>query len=91
MSNVRSGREIDSALRRKGFRRERDGKHVHYFFVENPMVVTHMSHGMMGSSIDANLMSRMARQLHLSRKQFLNFIDCLLDAASYRVILLEQR
>ena len=87
MSNVRSGREIDSALRKKGFRRERDGKHIHYFFEENPMIVTHMSHGMMGSSIDANLMSRMARQLHLSRGQFLDFIDCLLDQSGYRIIL----
>jgi hypothetical protein len=34
MPNTRSGRDIDSALVRKGFQRFRDGDHVRYRFYE---------------------------------------------------------
>ena len=85
MSSVRTGREIDGALRKKGFQRELDGKHIRYFF--NERIFTHISHGMMGESIGAPLIAQMARQLHLSKKQFLDMIDCSLEEAGYREIL----
>ena len=49
--------------------------------------MTLMSHGMMGSSLSADLISRMARQLQLTKKQFLDLIDCTLDEEGYRAIL----
>jgi hypothetical protein len=39
------------------------------------------------STIDVNILSLMARQLHLTKKQFLDLIDCPLDEAGYRGIL----
>ena len=32
MGNARTGRDIDAALRKKGFRRDLDGKHIWYYF-----------------------------------------------------------
>ncbi len=87
MGSVRSGRVIDAALRKKGFRRELVGKHIHYFFNGNSQIVTHMSHGMMGSTLSAKLIADMSHQLHLTKSQFLDLIDCSLDEAGYREIL----
>jgi len=46
-----------------------------------------ISHGMGGSSLSAKLIGNMARQLHLTKKQFLALIDCPLDEEGYRAIL----
>ena len=45
---------------------------------------------MMGSTIDVNILSKMAKQLHLSKKQFLELIDCPLDENGYRQILRDE-
>ncbi len=94
MSNVRSGRVIDAALRKKGFRREMDGKHIWYHFSKSngkdSDVKVMMSHGMMGSTLSAKLISDMAKQLRLTKSQFLAFIDCTLDEKGYREILEKQ-
>ena len=66
MGSTRTGRQIDAALQKKGFLRKLDGKHVHYFF--NARIFTHMSHGVMGHALSVNLISRMARQLRLTKK-----------------------
>ena len=91
MSSVRSARDIDRALRRKGFRREMDGKHIHYFFSESDGtksgIFTLMSHGMGATTIGNPLISLMASQLHLTKRQFLDLIDCTLDEEGYRNIL----
>ena len=86
MGRVRKGRDIDAALCKKGFRLETDGDHVCYF-LRGSNVKTKVSHGAMGDTIGTNLISRMARQLHLTKQQFLNLIDCPLDEENYRSIL----
>ena len=94
MSNARSAREIDKALRKKGFRREMDGKHIHYFFPASngakSGISTLMSHGMGSSAIGDSLLSLMSRQLHLDKTRFLDFIDCTVSEEDYRTILREQ-
>jgi len=42
---------------------------------------------MLGSTLCAKLISLMARQLHLTKNQFLDLIDCPLDEEGYRAIL----
>lgn len=88
MSRVRKGRDIDAALCKKGFSRETDGDHVCYALV-GTNVRTKISHGMKGHDIGPELLGVMARQLHLTARQFLNLIDCPLDEAGYRAILQE--
>ena len=94
MGNVRSGRDIDAALRKKGFRRETDGKHIWYHFTNANGEVSHVktmiSHGMLGSTIGAPLISEMARQLHFSKRQFLEFVDCHIDEEALRTLYQEQ-
>jgi len=94
MSSVRSGRNIDSALVKKGFLRFQDSDHVRYRFFgpdnANPVARTKMSHGVVGDTIGAKLISEMARQLHLTKKQFLDLIDCTVSEEDYRTILREQ-
>ncbi len=90
MGNVRSGRDIDTALCKKGFRRTMSGKHIQYFFKDAPRIRTMISHGMGGAPLSADLISRMARQLHLTKSQFLDLIDCLLSEEGYRKILKDQ-
>jgi len=90
MSSTRSGRTIDTALRKKGFVRSVDSDHVVYRIfsaVGELLARTKVSHGMMGSTLSANLISVMARQLHLTKNQFLTLIDCPLDEEGYREIL----
>ena len=88
MGRVRKGRDIDAALCQKGFRREVDGDHVCYILVGSN-IKTKVSHGAMGDTIGANLLSRMARQIHLTKAQFPDLIDCTLDEEAYRDILRE--
>jgi hypothetical protein len=91
MSKTYSGREIDSALVKKGFRREIDGDHIHYCLMsragKKSTIRTKISHGMMGDSLSADLTAKMARQLHLTKRQFLDFVDCHLSEDHYRKIL----
>ena len=86
MGNIRKGRDIDSALCKKGFHRESDGDHLWYTLI-GTNVKTKISHGMMGHDIGPELLGLMARQLHLTKKQFLELIDCPLDEDGYRQIL----
>ena len=94
MSRIRSARNIDSALCKKGFRRNVSHDHVYYFLIDSTGndvgIVTKISHGMGGSTIGVPLISAMSRQLHLSKQQFLDFIDCTLTEEQYRTILREQ-
>jgi len=65
MGSVRSGRDIDTALRKKGFTCKFDGKHLRYTFFTGQKragVCTLLSHGAMGDMLCANLISRMSRQ-----------------------------
>ena len=90
MGNVRSGRDIDAALRKKGFTRKNDGKHLRYSFIlpegSKSGITTLISHGAFSETIGAPLISQMARQLRLTKKQFLQLIDCTLDEEGYRIV-----
>ncbi len=89
MGRVRKGRDIDAALCKKGFRREIDGDHIYYFF-PGTKIRTKLSHGMKGHTIGPELLALMARQLHLTKSQFLALIDCTLDEEGFREILTMQ-
>ena len=90
MSSNRKGRDIDSALRKKGFSRDKSSDHFRYAFASVPYIRTMISHGVMGDSIGADLISRMSRQLRISKEQFLDLIDCTLDADGYQAIIEQQ-
>ena len=89
MGNVRKGRDIDAGLCSSGFTREVDGDHVRYVLT-GTSVKTKVSHGAMGDTIGANLISRMSRQLHLSKQQFLALIDGTMNEEEYRELLRQE-
>ena len=86
MGNVRKGRDIDTGLCGNGFTREVDGDHVRYV-LSGTNVITKVSLGAIGDTIGANLISRMSRQLHLSKQQFLALVDGEMSEDEYREIL----
>ena len=91
MSSARSGRKIDTALTSKGFEKTTDADHVRYYLYDRQagttLAQTKMSHGVFGQTIGAPLIAQMARQLRLTKNQFLDLIDCPLDEEGYRAIL----
>ena len=94
MSNIRLARQVHSALSKKGFRVEKDGDHIRYYHLdslgEETGINTKISHGALGATISKKLLSLMSRQLHLTKKQFLDLIDCTFDEDGYRAIMIEK-
>ena len=80
---ARSSRDIERALLRKGFR-ARDSHHRQFMLFENdaPLpVFTYLSHD--GKEYGDNLLALVARQMHLSKRELLEFIDCRMSGSSY--------
>ena len=86
---VRRRREVLRGLRRKGFR-ELNSRHLQLKFFtvsgEDSEIATVMSHGA-DRDINDHLLGQMARQLHLTRRQFDDLIDCRLSQADYEAML----
>ena len=76
-------------LRRKGFR-ELNSRHLQLKFFsvagEDTEIATLVSHGS-DRDISDQLLGQMARQLHLTRRQFDELIDCRLSQADYEAML----
>ena len=91
MSSSRSVRVVDSALTKKGFDRTKDGDHLRYYFFDRQtgatLSQTKISHGTFSETIGTPLISQMARQLRLTKKQFLELIDCTMDEDGYRLMI----
>jgi predicted RNA binding protein YcfA (HicA-like mRNA interferase family) len=83
----RDAADIAKALLRKGFQ-EKGGDHRFYHLIvdeKKTRVFTKMSHGK--KEVPDNLLSVMARQAGLTRKQFLELVDCPLSQGQYLGIL----
>ena len=81
---------IDRSLTSKGFEKiERD--HHYYHFKHDgrkTALTTKTSHGK--SEIDDSLIALMSRQLKLSKKEFMTFVECRLSESDY-IELMQQR
>lgn len=78
--------QIDSALQRKGFEKEA-GDHFYYIYRnlagQKTIKKTKMSRGTSHKTVGDPLLGIMARQIGVSKKQFLELVDCTLDQAAY--------
>jgi tRNA/tmRNA/rRNA uracil-C5-methylase (TrmA/RlmC/RlmD family) len=85
--------DVESALRRKGFD-QTEGDHHWFVYVtikgEKTGYRTKTSHTQKMKDIPDNLLSLMARQCKLSKKDFLDLIDCPLTREAYEEILKDQ-
>lgn len=81
----RPARTVAAALSNKGFA-SRENHHTYFHLVvagKKIIVSTKISHG--ETEIGDPLLASMARQVHLSKKQFLELVDCPMTAAAYLV------
>jgi hypothetical protein len=85
--------DVESALKKKGFN-QTEGDHHWFVYVtiegEKTTSKTKTSHTQKMKDISDNLLSQMARQCRLSKKDFLDLIDCPLSREAYEDILKEQ-
>ena len=91
MAEARIG-DIDSALNRKGFIKADDrNRHIFYYFCHNgkkTAINTHYSKG--AKSISEPLIHDMARQMKLTKDQFLQYVECSISLTDYVTILREK-
>jgi hypothetical protein len=90
MSNYRTSK-IESALSKKGFVQHNTHHKMftYYFDGKKTSVRTRMSHGI--DSYGDNLLSPVAKQLRLSKRQLEDFIECPLTAEKYADHLLNNK
>jgi hypothetical protein len=85
--------DVESALKRKGFK-QTEGDHHWFVYVtiegEKTTSRTKTSHTQKMKDIPDNLLSQMARQCKLSKRDFLDLIDCPLSREAYEDILKDQ-
>lgn len=84
----RPRKDVESGLLSKGFQKC-DGDHLYFIYYDlsgkKTPVKTKTSHS--GKDLDDNLLSMMAHQVRLTKKQFLDLIDCPLSRIDYDGIL----
>lgn len=81
--------DIDKNLQKKGFV-SHSGDHIYYFFYDNNKktdIFTKVSHS--ADEIGDPLISRMSKQLKLSKDQFIKFAKCIISENEYKEILKE--
>lgn len=85
---TRDKSEVEAALQRKGFKSTHPGSDHNWFVyvsLEGKKAIrarTKTSHGR-GFDLDDYLLGQMARQVSLSKKQFIELIDCPLSREDY--------
>jgi hypothetical protein len=76
-------RDIDRSLPEKGFAREK-GDHVYFSFLyegKDCGISTYFSHG--DREIGDPLIARMAKQLKLSKRDFVRLVECPMNQSDY--------
>jgi hypothetical protein len=87
---ARKTRELDTALRKKGFV-PYEGNHTFYFLHvrgKKTSIRTKISHGATEYGLD--LLGQMSKQLHLERAEFEQLVDCPVSHQDYVAMLVER-
>lgn len=82
----RKRRIIIQNLKSKGFIEERDRDHIVLKFFNDGVyagIRTKLSHGSKSAEIDEELISRMAKQCKVTKKQFVGLVECTVSQADY--------
>lgn len=87
-------RRVVAALRKKGFEKDKDGKHIvlAYRFLDGTpsKIKTHVSHGSKRSDLSDHLIAEMSRQIKLPKKEFVDLVSCSMSQADYEKIVQDQ-
>lgn len=86
---TRKRKDVESILLQKGFLLQDGGDHRYYVFYLHERLVarTKVSHGTRYKDLADDLLSKMSRQCHLTKGEFLNLVDCPLTQQGYEQIL----
>jgi hypothetical protein len=89
---TRSKLQIEQSLKKKGFICERGRDHLTFtFYLDGKRRArTYISHGSSSGGISSKLISDMANQCFLTKKEFLELVDCTLSQKQYTERLHEQ-
>lgn len=81
--------DIRRALLQKGFREESGDHHFYTLWVANKKtpVFTKLSHGTKYKTYGDDLLAKVCRQLSLTKKQFLEYVECTLSESDLIEIL----
>lgn len=81
----RATKDVERILVQKRFILEKGRDHNYYFIYKNgkkTRINTKVSHGS-HKDIDNGLLSKMQKQMHLSKKQFNDYFDCHMSGDEY--------
>ena len=87
-------RKVERALKKKGFILKEDRDHRFYFLEylgKKTAIFTKVSTGSKYKNIGSNLVSSMARQLYLSKKEFVDLVECSISGSDYTEILIKAK
>ncbi len=79
-------RKIKNALKKKGFKERRDSDHIYYRLYRDgkrTKTWTRVSHGSGGKEIGNPLLNDMAKQLGITKSEFMDLIECPLSKEGY--------
>jgi predicted RNA binding protein YcfA (HicA-like mRNA interferase family) len=87
--SVRAKRDVEVALKKKGFKQDEGDHHWFFFWTadgKKTTVRTKTSHGST-KDLGDGLLKEMARQVRVSKVQFLDLIDCPMSREQYQQLL----
>lgn len=86
--------DVKSSLRKKGFVEDVSGKHISYSYdMSNGIktrIKTYVSHGRESEDLDDFLVSKMAKQINLTKREFGDFVSCKMKQPKYEAIVKEK-
>ena len=89
----RDRKDIRGSLTSKGFIEENNDHYFYKFIYKNKetSIFTKLSKGSKYKTLHQSLLSQMSKQLKLSKRQFLDFVDCDLNGKKYIQILRDEK
>lgn len=89
--NTITGKELAQALERKGFRLKTGGNHDLYYFVYEEKLTGLRIPISRGSkhNYSGSLLGRVLKEMHLDKKQFVDFVKCPMSEEKYIELLQE--
>ena len=91
---TRDKRRVESALTRKGFKRDNTHHHRFFHYTTNGLATgirTHTSHSRRQKTLGDDLLNEMARQCRIPKADFLRLVDCDLTREAYEEMVTHNR
>ena len=85
-----STRIVETSLEKKGFKRDKTHHFMFWFFYYNKKSSVRTRTSNDEREFDEKLLAERKKQMKLTKKQFIRFIECPLDGCEYAKILLEK-